>query len=897
MITLYKNNPLPLDWEIFKGVGNAHEDFTRALISVFLIGAGNKIAINEYSVNDGVITFDIPVGLREGTYSLQLLYFKNWQPYSVKRGNEKEPISFRHDALMEAKADFVFSVTEYEEEQNLPTQCARIHVKSNISSYGYDGLGAYELSVLRGIYNGTEEEFVTMQTGNVEIVNRLNTDITRVKVNAERILAECESAADDANIAARSVSENLPVITRMAENAQSSAASASQHLSTVQSQIESLVDSPDVDAAVIAKLAENTAASNDNARSIIDLQDEVTSDAVVSIDTNAFTRNYYIDNNGVVKTDTSPSRGVSGFIRIKNAVKIVAYLRASASHNAISLYTENNKDSYIGGQVGYNGNFKTFTINLDGTANYVRFCSTSLADAYINIYYDSIKGKVDGLTNAVNNVNDDINHIVGKRVECTIKNGSNPNPSNASLVHTSNRIEVEKGDVLKISVNRTLESGHYYKYTYYGSENYEPSSVSDSTSRTEYSSMTTGVEYVIKKSNTNFGYVTIAEYDQDDVRVELRQGDFTTGDVVVTVLGKNTLEKRINNIEENVGDGGIESSNGKSWLKSMFNSANRSQRVDGKLIKKPLTLLHFTDIHGDGANLQRIVEILDKYEIDDAIHTGDIVANHYDDSVNFWENCDGAEKILNVVGNHDVRTSDGQGTFVEDVENITTESVVYDKFFAPYIENWNLTDSAAGKCYYYKDYTDHSATIRLIVLDIMHKTNEQITWFEAALADATENGYHVIVAKHCFNGGEIPVECAFTGLTRTSERSRYYESKWTYKDSIDCQPIVQKYIDMGLNFVCYLAGHSHYDCIAVNPSYPKQVIVVAASANGNGTILHSDYYREVGARSQDLFNIVTIEPYNKRIKMFRIGADRDIYLRKIESCVINYGTGVVEYSN
>lgn len=652
-----------------------------------------------------------------------------------------------------------------------------------------------------------------------------------------------------------------------------------------------------LDAAVRGKLEVISDAINDNRMSINEIQDEVTSDAVVNIDTNAFTRNYCIDNNGVAKTDSSTSRGISGFIRIKNAVKIVAYLRASASHNAISFYTDTNKDSYINGHVGNNGNFKTYTINLDGNANYVRFCSTSLTQAYISIYFDSIKGKVDGLVANVASITDDIDNIVGKRVGCTIKNGSNANPSNSTLVHTSNRIEAEKGDVLKVNINRPLESGHYYKYTYYGSENYESSSVSESTSRTEYSSMTTEDEYTIKKDNTHFGYVTIAEYDQDDVRVELRQGDFSEGDVVVTVLGKNTLEKRINNIENNVGDGGIESSNGKSWLKSMFNSANRSQRVDGKLIKKPLTLLHFTDLHGDGANLQRIAEILDKYDLDDAIHTGDTVASYYTDSVNFWANCDGAEKILNVVGNHDVRTSDGQGSWVEDVENVTTESVVYNKFFAPYVENWGLTDTEDGKCYYYKDYTEHSVTIRLIVLDIMHNTSEQTTWFENTLADATEKGYHVVVAKHCFNGGEIPVKCTFTGLTRTSERSRYYDTKWTYKDSLDCQPIVQRYIEMGLNFVCYLAGHSHYDCIAVNPLYPKQIVVVAASANGNGTILHSDYYREIGTRSQDLFNIVTIEPHNKRIKMFRIGADRDIYLRKIESCVINYGTGVVEYSN
>ena len=67
-----------------------------------------------------------------------------------------------------------------------------------------------------------------------------------------------------------------------------------------------------------------------------------------------------------------------------------------------------------------------------------------------------------------------------------------------------------------------------------------------------------------------------------------------------------------------------------------------------------LTLLHFSDLHGDSENLERIAHFREAYRpwIEDAIHVGDGVACYWDDP-NPWDQVPAARGILNVVGNHD----------------------------------------------------------------------------------------------------------------------------------------------------------------------------------------------------------------------------------------------------
>ena len=96
----------------------------------------------------------------------------------------------------------------------------------------------------------------------------------------------------------------------------------------------------------------------------------------------------------------------------------------------------------------------------------------------------------------------------------------------------------------------------------------------------------------------------------------------------------------------------------------------------------PLTLLHFSDIHGNESCLCRIIEMgkTCKDFVDDVLCTGDIMNDNWNDNVGFgfWQN--NATNILTAIGNHDVLSG---GSI-----SITSKQA-YDRYIAPFVDNWN----------------------------------------------------------------------------------------------------------------------------------------------------------------------------------------------------------------
>lgn len=157
MIFVYKDRTIHVEWTVFKGKTLVHEDFTRALIKVFLVGAGNRYLL-EATECKGTLHFDCPEGLAEGVYSLELVYVKNM-------GNLKN-CCYNDRCFMRSRVDNAFAVTEYQSEATYPgDDDVTLKYKSQVASYGYDGLSAYEIAVLRGDWNGTEEEWVNSRLG------------------------------------------------------------------------------------------------------------------------------------------------------------------------------------------------------------------------------------------------------------------------------------------------------------------------------------------------------------------------------------------------------------------------------------------------------------------------------------------------------------------------------------------------------------------------------------------------------------------------------------------------------------------------------------------------------------------------------------------------------------
>lgn len=292
---------------------------------------------------------------------------------------------------------------------------------------------------------------------------------------------------------------------------------------------------------------------------------------------------------------------------------------------------------------------------------------------------------------------------------------------------------------------------------------------------------------------------------------------------------------------------------------------------------KPLVLAHFSDIHGDATNMSRIMEFCNRYRdsIDDILCCGDIHKSYWNDGVEWYSSITGTDKILFTAGNHDYYETESTGG------NITykTAAEVYNRFIAPFKDNWGAT-IVENKNYYYKDYT--ASDIRLIVVDYYDWNSEQETWLVNTLLSAKTNGLQVLISSHVPASWDLNfVECPFTSYQKRKEPS-------SLKDTTISQK-VQDFIDYGGIFICYLTGHTHLDAIGTLRNYPAQLnITIDCASSRYSDVIVSDVERTVGTKSQDLFNIFSVNPYNKVIKIMRVGADYDSWLRHINTVCYNY---------
>ena len=122
-----------------------------------------------------------------------------------------------------------------------------------------------------------------------------------------------------------------------------------------------------------------------------------------------------------------------------------------------------------------------------------------------------------------------------------------------------------------------------------------------------------------------------------------------------------------------------------------------------------VTLLHFSDIHADKKALDQISHNIEYYKdgIDDAICTGDIVANSNGNISSWWNS-----KIMTCIGNHD-SASYSNGVYNWTFLPMSERDSLY---IAPFESIWNVTHEK-GTSYYHKDYVDKK--VRLIVIDTM----------------------------------------------------------------------------------------------------------------------------------------------------------------------------------
>lgn len=308
----------------------------------------------------------------------------------------------------------------------------------------------------------------------------------------------------------------------------------------------------------------------------------------------------------------------------------------------------------------------------------------------------------------------------------------------------------------------------------------------------------------------------------------------------------------------------------------------RAARTRNEVQWSPLVLCHFSDIHYDIENLSRIIKFCKKYDdkIDDILCGGDAV-NYYwsaqNNSFAEWLNVEGSNKIMITLGNHDCWGTN----YGETIDKGT----VYQRIYEPQINQWGVVqpDNARAKSlmYYYKDYDDKH--IRLVSLDCMYFDDEQYMWLIDVLEDARVKGLSVVASSHYPASNVSVFDCSFN--TRQVQAGRVSAVlNWKASNAVD------DFLDNGGEFVCWLCGHTHLDYVGTVEGHPKQVMVVIDTANYNVSAQHaySDIARVKDSKSQDLFNIVAFDTYNKTIKVMRVGADYDCWGRKRDTMCIQY---------
>lgn len=279
-----------------------------------------------------------------------------------------------------------------------------------------------------------------------------------------------------------------------------------------------------------------------------------------------------------------------------------------------------------------------------------------------------------------------------------------------------------------------------------------------------------------------------------------------------------------------------------------------------------LQFLHFSDVHMRLDCWNRVVEYMNYYKdyISFALHTGDYCEGSQERYCDLYgEGITRERLVYNSVGNHDTFSYDSEHNL-----SITGKQKPYELLFN-HIEDWdvNFFDLEYSMSYY-KDFPE--SNIRMIVLDPYYDIDEQRRQFVRLLDDARENGLYVITAMH-EKTGHITESFGVTFQTindylALSGKPRHYE----FEDDI------VNFVNAGGVHICHFAGHDHHDGFGITEQGILNSIVPCATT-WNGW---SDGKRVEGTKTQDCFNIVSIDPNLKLLKLVRVGDNSDHYLRE-----------------
>lgn len=286
---------------------------------------------------------------------------------------------------------------------------------------------------------------------------------------------------------------------------------------------------------------------------------------------------------------------------------------------------------------------------------------------------------------------------------------------------------------------------------------------------------------------------------------------------------------------------------------------------------KILTLAHFSDIHADAKTFGDMVSWFHAYDkyLTDVICTGDIVYDVFSTGYEFWTRLAGTENIMYVLGNHEQNSGGG-------FNNALSEPDAYDMYFDGKASVWGVT-LPQGKTYWYKDYQDEK--IRMIGINSNYAVPNffdstegaaQYAWFVETLEGARTNGLSVLVLSHIrpYDSDGHVVDCNFSMIGRGGGTPTIVN---------EIHSAINDFVAAGGEFIGFLVGHTHGDDIWQCGTYPDQYAFCVTCATCYG--YYSDQDRILDTESEMAFNVVSIDTSAKIIKIMRVGADVDSYMR------------------
>lgn len=319
-------------------------------------------------------------------------------------------------------------------------------------------------------------------------------------------------------------------------------------------------------------------------------------------------------------------------------------------------------------------------------------------------------------------------------------------------------------------------------------------------------------------------------------------------------------------------------------------------------------IYHISDVHSDKIRLENFFHFTDITKPTHLVLSGDLV--NYGRYTNDWsyitegiEDHDISIPSLPCIGNHEM--------------NYITLSDAYTTYLKYFVDKYGYTHTGSNTYFYWDDTT---YKIRFISFnqneyDVASTSwkyiisSTQINWFINTLKSTPAN-YGVILICHMpetmpsyYSAGNYDYRNWFgnnqnynsnnfwrgtgTPLTRIIDafiRRISVSASYTNASpggTVSYTADFSSGVASGANFICWMTGHLHCDCVGYvnySGSTVKQVMLNITCGNAGASTAgdyseDDDLPRMTWGKTQDAFNAYVIDTDNKKIKLMRIGSD------------------------